>query len=478
MATNPTPPPADEPAGKQPMPAAKRRRLQQCFEQGSKVGAKGNFDYATEMFSICVKEDSGNPLYVKSFLTNLQKKYANNKKGASFAGMKTAGTKASIKKSALQKDWQGVINTGLEVLKINPWDTSALTEIGRACEMLEFDESQLLYMRLALDADPADVEVNRVAARALGRTGNFDEAIGCWQRVTKAKPGDEEANRSIGNLAVEKTIQKGGYEGAESTKQVRKTKIVQDDESDKRLTPQQQLERAIKKNPADVEKYIELSDLHQREENFAAAEEVLTRALEASGGNVQIRERMEDVQLRRARQQLEMAEQKAKAERTDAAVKLYQDLKADLLNKEIVVYGARCERYPANLGFKVELAMRLEKGKKFAEAIKLFQEARADQKHRGQVFMGLGRCFQNIKQYKMALSNFESAVDSIPERETDQRKDALYSAGRLAVHIKDLDKAEKHLSMLAGLDFAYKDVSQWLDKLTKLREDGPQSVDD
>jgi hypothetical protein len=78
----------------------------------------------------------------------------------------------------------------------------------------------------------------------------------------------------------------------------------------------------------------------------------------------------------------------------------------------------------------------------------------------------------------MALSNFESAVDSIPERETDQRKDALYAAGRLAVHIKDLDKAEKHLTALAGLDFAYKDVSEWLDKLQKLREDGPQSVDD
>ena len=122
MATNPTS--SSEQPGKQPMPAAKRRRLQQCFEQGSKVGAKGNFDYATEMYSICVKEDSGNPIYVKSFLTNLQKKYNNNKKGASFAGMKTAGTKAGIKKSAMQKDWQGVINSGLEVLKVNPWDTA------------------------------------------------------------------------------------------------------------------------------------------------------------------------------------------------------------------------------------------------------------------------------------------------------------------------------------------------------------------
>ena len=68
-------------------------------------------------------------------------------------------------------------------------------------------------------------EVNRVAARALGRTGNFDDAIGCWQRVTKVKPADEEATRAMGNLAVEKTIHKGGYEGAESTKHVRVNKL-------------------------------------------------------------------------------------------------------------------------------------------------------------------------------------------------------------------------------------------------------------
>ncbi|HEX4147667.1 MAG TPA: tetratricopeptide repeat protein, partial [Pirellulales bacterium] len=340
------------------MPPAKRRRLQQCFEQGTKVGAKGEFDYATEMYTICVKEDSGNPIYVKNFLINLQKKYKNNKKGASFAGMKTAGTKASMKKSAMQKAWQDVINTGLEVLKLNPWDTAALIEIGRACEMLEFDESQLEYMRLALDADPTDPEVNRVAARALGRTGNFDEAIACWQRVSKAKPGDEEAHRAVGNLSVEKTIHKGGYEGAESTKEVRVQKIGADDDSDKRLSPIQQLERAIKKKPEDMEKYIELAELHQREENFAAAEEVLTRALAASGGNLSVRERLEDVQLRRARQQLEIADQKAKAEKTEAAEKLAHDLRRNMVATEIEIFSARVERYPADLAYKYELATR------------------------------------------------------------------------------------------------------------------------
>ena len=470
----------NETTGRQPLPPAKRRRLQLMFEHGNKVAAQGQFDYATQMYSDFVLGDLANPVYVKSFLSNLAKKYQGNKKGSKMAGMATMGSRASLKKTSMQKDWGGVLTNALEILKSNPWDTGALIELGKACEAQELDESQIEFMRMALDGDMSDVEVNRVAARAFGRLGQFDEAIACWTRVAKAKPGDEEAMRAMSNLSVEKTIKKGGYDTAESTKQVRTDKQApaSTDDEDKRLTPEQQLLRTIKKDPAKADNYVELAELYTRDEQFEKAEKVLTDAMQVAGGDMMIRERLEDVQLRRARQTILIAEKKAAAEGTDAAKKLLIDLKSDLLNKEITVYSNRCERYPANLGFKFELAYRLEKSKKFAEAIKLYQEARNDLKRKGQVFMGLGRCFTNIKQYKLALDSFDKAVEAIPERDIDQRKEALFLAGKLAVHLKDPELAEKHLSALAGIDFAYKDLPDWLDKLAKLREDGPQSADD
>lgn len=473
-----TQPNQEQPAGRQPLAPAKRRRLQMCFEQGTKVAAAGQFDYATDMYTMCVTGDPANPIYVKSFLSNLAKKYDNNKKGSKLAGMKTVGAKTAIKKASLQKDWNTVITTGLEILKLNPWDTGALVEISRACEALDFEECQLEYMRMALDADLADPEINRAAGKAFARVGQFDEAISCWQRVIKSKPGDEEGMRAIHDLSVEKTIKRGGYEDAQNTKDVRAHKTAAASDDDKRLTPEQQLERAIKKNPADVNNYVELSDLHLREERYEKAEEILTTALQASGGDMNIRERLEETQLRRARQQLAIAEKRAREDQTDAAKKLYQDLKSDLNQKEIQVYTTRCERHPANVGYKYELAVRLEKAKKFAEAIKLYQGATSDLKRRGLVYMGLGRSFTQIKQYKLALANFEKAVEHIPEREADQRKEALYLAGKLAVHVKDVEAADKYLSTLAGLDFGYKDVSEWLDKLAQLREDGPTPMDD
>ena len=52
------------------------------------------------------------------------------------------------------------------------------------------------------------------------------------------------------------------------------------------------------------------------------------------------------------------------------------------------------------------------------------------------------------------------------------RKRALYRAGVLAGGLEDRDAAQKYLSMLAGLDFGYRDVAQRLDKLTASKDNG------
>ena len=449
--------------------------LQQCFEQGSKVSASGNYDYATQMFTQCVTGDPANLLYTQNFISNLQKKYNNNKTGAKLAGMRSAGAKTAVKKSSVSKDWLGVITNGLKVLELNPWDTAALADMAQACDQLKFDEAQIVYLKAALDADIKDPEVNRLLGRALGRQGQFDQAIACWMRVQQAKPNDEEARRSIANLTVEKTIHKGGYEEAESSTQVMVDKQQQAERQGRAggtASPEEQLEKRLKKDPANMSLYLELADLHSKEERFEQAVEVLNRGLQASGGAVEMRERLEDAELRRARHQLAIAEKKAKGEETPEAKALYQQMWTELNNKELEVYRNRSDRYPNNLGFKYELGVRLQRAKNYQEAIKVLQECRSDPKRKGQVFFYLGVCFESIKQYKLALSNYEQAIEALSEREIDQRKLAIYRAGSLAMdRLKDWETAEKHLTTLAGMDFSYKDVGERLDKLPGLRED-------
>ena len=458
---------------RQPLPPAKRRQLQQCYERGSQVSAKGDFDYAAEMFTACVMGDPANVIYVKSFLANMAKKYNNNKKGSKLASISGMGSKGTMKKCVMSKDWTGTIKSGLEYLKLNPWDAGALIDIGKAMEQLKCDESQVELMRMALDGAADDVEANRNAGRVFGRNGLFDDAVKCWLKVLKVKPNDEEAQRAIPNLQIERTIHKGGYETAESSQDARLQRMkVDDDDDEARLTPIQRLERQIDRDPTQVELVVELADIYSREDKFEPAEKVLSKGLQASPGDIQLRERLEDVQVRFFRQQLEIAKKKAEAENTQQAIDLYNRLRHELVSKEIEIFNNRVQRYPANLSFKYELAIRLQKVKKIDEAIALLQECRGDMKRRCQVHMALGRCFVDKKVYKLALSNFEQAVEAAGNVGTDEKKAALYAAGTLAVHMKELDLAEKYLTQLANLDYGYKDVSKWLDKINQLREDG------
>jgi tetratricopeptide (TPR) repeat protein len=462
--TSPTTP--DEGRFPQPPTPAQRKRLQKCYEHANLQMRQENYDYATELFTQCVLGDPGNLLYVQGFLGNLKQKYNNNKKGDKLAFMKVLGSKGMVKKASLQKDWGNLFKSGLEILKLNPWDVSTLTALAAACEELELYDAQLVYLRLALDADPKDPNINRTCGRALGRRKLFDQAIACWHRVEQAIPGDEEAARAIASLTVEKAIDQGKYEGDAAG-----TKLAKGTTGDGgELTPEQRLQREIRRNPSDMSKYVELADLYLRDDQFAKAEDVLRRAFEASDNNPEIRERWEDAQLRHLRQQLAEAEKKAEQTGRPEDQRKAEQIKQQLFEKDLEFCKNRVERFPNNLAYKFDLAVRYQLVGQYKEAIAEYQQAQNDPKRKGLCMLALGQCFQAIKQYSLAMRHYETAVQEIPDRDAVNKKKALHLAGKLALALKDLDTADRCLSTLAGLDFSYKDVSALLDKIARLRK--------
>jgi tetratricopeptide (TPR) repeat protein len=469
-AANPTAPTAISPAA--------RKRLQALFDSASKSVQSKNFDYAIDLLSQCVAGDPGTLMYIQKLLEALYLKYNNNRKGATLAAMKTAGGKASIKKSTMTKDWAGVIKSGVEVLKINPWDISALLSMAKACEMLGYSETQLAYLKGGLNADPKSGEVNREAAIALTKIGQYDQAIDCWRRVIQAPKADvDEANREVANLHVQKTmINTNARMEKQATNEGNAAADNASSESAaaQNLSPSQRLEEKIKANPADTPAYIELADLYTKEEKFADAERVLRLALEATGGDIRVREQLEDVQLRRAQQGALIAEKRAAELKTPETVEQAQRMRVELNQREIEVFRSRVDRYPTNTTWKYELGLRLKKSGNFQEAIKLLQESRTDPKRKGVVLIDLGECFHQIKQYKLALQQYGKAIEEMPEKEVESLKKALYRAGSLARGLSKEDPskladAEKYLNRLAEMDFGYRDVADLLDKIARER---------
>jgi len=471
-------------SARQPLTPAKRKRLQKIFERGSQMMSHENHDYANELLSQCVMGDPANMSYAQSFLGNLQKKYNNNKTGGKLAQLKERGARGAIKKALTKNEtkealtpseWDEVIRNCMKVLAVNPWDVPALMAMATACDGLDADETELYFLNAALNVDSKNPETNRRCAMAMAARREFKQAIHCWHRVQQALPDDAEAKREISRLAVEQTIKAGRYEDEDGSSSVSISAVRNVPQggvskgaihresaprSDEDITPEDTLRQRIDQDPNELSNFFELAQLYLNKEEFDEAEKLLNKALEVSGGDPAVKSRLDDAQIRRLGKAIITAEDDETKEK----------FRQQYLEKQLEYRKGQCERYPTNLRCKFDLGAAYESTKQYTEAIREFQQAKNDSQQRGRCLLHLGRCFQQIKQYRLAISHYESAIREIPERELDDKKKALYLVGKLAFGLKDLDKAEEHLTHLAEIDFAHKDVSSLLDKIREIRE--------
>jgi tetratricopeptide (TPR) repeat protein len=500
------------------MPPAMRRKLQQCYQHGCKLMEKDvyDYDYAHTMFAECIIRDPGNLVYVESFLTNLDRKYGGNKKGSRFPTL--GGNKSALKKAAGKKNWEEVLKLGPDVLKSNPWDVPTLRAIAEACEAFDYKEVELRYLRMALDTNPKDPDVNRHCAQSLQRMGHFDQAIVCWHRVEEARKNDQEAPKMIALLQMEKTRAKAGFGPAlavggskppqpKAAAAAKTTAVMpanatattdsgrlelpegeraapakpadsrMDGAADRRrevpLTPRQQLEQRLLEFPEDAAAALKLAHLHLEEERAADAERVLTKTLAASGNDLQVRERLEEVIVIKQRQRLQVAERLAEREKTDAATQLVTQLRQETTRAELDFYVVRSERYPQDLAIKHQLGLRLRRLGNLAEAAKVQLEAAQSGPHRASAYLELGECLQTLKQYPKAFEAYKRAIAAAAEGDhPDLRKLATYRAGILAAGLKEFAIAEKLFQELLELDPQYKDARDRLDKIAQIRHNG------
>lgn len=450
---------------------ATRKRLQQLFERANRLMGQADHDYAHELFSQCVIADPGNVVYTQTCLANLIQKHGGKKKTSMFGAFKGLGSKGGAKKAALKKDWLGVVKSGLEVLSKNPWDTSTFLSMAEACEHLGLRESQMVYLRAALKFNPEDLHINRLCAAAFREHRDYAGALACWQRVLKARPDDEEANRTIAQIAAEQTIDKGGYEKAESSRDVKRTPTSTAGIQREELTPEQQLLRQIQKQPDHKAAYVELAQLYLRIDQYQPAEEILAKARKQFPDDIEILEKFDEVQLRNLREAAIAAEKEAQETGSADAKQKSDALQKELENKELEHYEHLVERFPSNLNYRFRLGQRYQAAGRLSDAIQQFQQARNDPKHHGLCQLELGRCFQQIKQYKLAADHYANAIREISDQDEKNKKEALYLAAKLALGLKDFDAAEAHAHALAAMDFGYKDLAALLDKIAESRQD-------
>lgn len=454
----------------------KRRIALECYKKGNEALSKHNFDYSVDMFGKCVMLVPDH-LHYRQVLRGAEcKKYRDNGSGASMAFVRVTGARTKSKKARMQKNWHELDRAGEEGLTINPWDGQFNADVGDAAVHLNYGEVAVFAYELAAKADPKNKDYLRALARAYESRSRYTEAISIWEKVRALDPLDTEARTKITGLNAENTIKKAGFE----KENVKLPNVVQGYEQSVKgdavdpnaaaapgESAEDDLRHAIRKDPANVGNYLKLAELYRKDLKYEESLAIYDKALEVTGGDPNIRERKEDVELELGRRNRDLIKQAAANEPDNAGLQQqYLAVKQELLQQEITVFSARVERYPQDLRLKAELAQRFYESGKSALAIPLYQQASKDPRLEAVVLVSLGKCFLKERKNDLAEFQFKRAVTKLNAQ--DHLKVLLecqYYLGRLAQETGRTAEAISHYNEVISLDYDYKDARARMEKL-------------
>lgn len=438
--------------GNSPLPARitpeVRRRLQHSLEQARQLAAQTpcDFERVHALLADCLQADPGNTVYIDALLENLRRKFGRRGRASWLARLFSG---RDFSRAAEAKDAQAVFKLGPAQLALNPTDIATLRALAAACATVGYPQAELRYLQAAAEAAPHNSEVARHLARSLTRLGQYDAARIAWSRVESLCPSDAEAAETLARLRPKEQDERANADVANAELS--------------------QLEVAQRESPADIERSMRLADAYVATGRFDEAEQLLSRSLAQGGGELRLRERLEEIVIERSRSELAIAQRQAADHPSAEAANLVQQMRDELNRLELGLYHNRVQRYPGRWELKLPLAICLKRGGNFSQAIEVLESLREQPDFALAATIELGECWQHLRQFAKALDFYAQAIQrAAGEPDSEHGKLALYRAGSLAMAMGQLATARDYLSVLAGLDSGYNDVRQRLDKLAEI----------
>ena len=429
---------------------------------------KGNWELAEAMFSTCVKLIPDNVMYRNLLRNSTKKKYKDNGKGAgSFSKTKLMGIRSRIKKAKAAEEWEEVSKAAEEGLLLNPWDVQLNVELAEAMQALDRSEIARAALFDAVKAAPKDTALLSKFADILEERAEYDEAIKVMERVSLIEPSNLNAVRRITELQTKKTTHRGGYEDAATTRDVSSNKAATRGQvAAPGESVETDLKHAVRKDPQNVDNYVKLAAHLRSIKKYEESLEILTKAVEVSGNDQGVVEQQEDAELLLMKNNVDLAREKADSSDDSDDRKKVAELSIELRNRKIEVLKVRTQRYPANMGMKLELAQLLMQLQQWKESIPLLQKAAQDPRLKGKAQMMLGKCFMYDGKLSMARGQFERAIPELDhEQEPEIFKECHYLLGRVCEDLDDKPAAEKFYGEVLVVDYEYKDALQRLEKI-------------
>jgi tetratricopeptide (TPR) repeat protein len=454
--------------------------LDRLFYEGRCLAASGDFDRANAAFLECVIRDPGRGDIAGEFLANLKRRTGDEGRGALADGRAAE----AVTRAAAEGNWAEVQRLGPKVLAGQPGSVPTLLALAQSCGAVGHAAAEICYWNAAVEAAGDDLNVLRRAGAALARLCEDDAALACWRKVEAAERDGEQASEAILAITVAKSRRRnglaqsgearGGEARVESWGKKRDVAIqrpifakregqfgASTNAAGLALTEIQQLEAAIRERPSIAELYLQLAQLYLDKDRDYDAERLLTKGRETTDRDARIQDMLDEVTILRHAKRVKFAKQEVKAADNPQTRAAHAQAVKERDKAELELFRGRCQRKPEDAASQLQLGLRLRRAEKPHEACEHFEKAMQSAEQRGAAAVALGDCLAELGDLPKALAQYRVAAFS---GSTEEQKEALYQAGKLAMKMKLARLARRYLGEVVAVDAGYLDAAVMVDK--------------
>ena len=431
-----------------------------------------NFGYAISLLQGILKQEpeflTGRQLLRRTEVT----KYKAVKK--SFFNISTAPIAVMKAQRELKKNPKRAVEMVEKVLEEEPYHRQANLVLKEAAAAAGWPEISVFALRTLLEENPQDVKLLHELGRIYHDTGENDQAVEVYNRISEIDPLDAEALRLGKDASARASMSTGGWTQAESYRDLIKDKeaaISLEQQSRMQLTGEsldQQIAETYSRHqaePQNLDLARKLGALNEQKEDIESAATWYQYAADLTGGSDGgLLRKVADLKMRQAEREIAGHEEflATHATKDNLYAKRAEELEAAKKKRAQILVEEACkrvERNPTDLQLRFELGENLANARQFREALPELQRARQNPNARLKAMNLLGFCYRELGMLDLAMKQLEEAAKEILSMDA-MKKEIVYNLGLVYEKMGESEKSLNCMKQIYEADYGYKDVAQ------------------
>ncbi len=431
-----------------------------------------NFGYAISLLQGILKQEP-------QFLTGRQllrrAEVAKQKAGKkSFFNISTAPIAVMNAQREIKKAPQHAVEMIEKVLEGEPYNRQANLALKEAAVAAGWLEIGVFALQTLLEENPRDVKLLHELGLLYHQTGQSDQEVEIYNRITEIDPLDAAALRLGKDASARASMATGGWTQAESYRELIKDKDVAislEQQSRMQLSGEAldrqiaELEAQQQAKPQNADLARRLGALCEQKDDIESAIKWYQRAVELTGSSdAGLIRKLSNLKMRGAERDIAAHEEfLAGHTKKDAAhAKRSEELqaakkkRAGILIEEV---KKRLERNPTDLQLRFELGEHFVNAQRFREAVPELQRARQNPNARLKAMNLLGVCYCELGMLDLAMKQFEDAAREIVTMDP-MKKEIVYNLGTVYEKMGEREKSLNCMKQIYEADYGYRDVAE------------------